>query len=96
MCLPDTLSELKVLCEHSMSLGTEDLQILKTLGSLDETPNLSLMNMTRARRSEYTGHVVNGPMTQGDLADSMTQLDSNDPTRPNGLHVVDPVDPSQV
>jgi len=40
--------------------------------------------------------VVNDPMTQrdGHLADPMTQLDFNDPTRPNDP--VDPVDPSQV
>jgi hypothetical protein len=49
MCLPDTLSESKVLCEHSIVLGTENWQILKTLGSLDETLNLSLMT----HRSEH-------------------------------------------
>ena len=40
------------------------------------------------------GHVVNDPTTQRDLADPMTQLDFNDPTRLNDP--VDPVDPSQV
>ena len=43
--------------------------------------------MVRPREGLIPGHVVNGPMTQRDLADPMTQLDFNDPTRPN-----DPVD----
>ena len=59
-------------------------------------PTVLLQGMYSKRKIDIPlgGHVVNDPMTHRDLADSMTQLDFNDPTRPN--EPVDPVDQSQV
>ena len=46
------------ICEHSMVFRTENWQILKTLGSLNETLNLSLMT----RRSGHAFYAYYGTM----------------------------------